>query len=93
MSCLRTRESLIPFVEASLFACTDTYGDTTDLDLVIRSEDNETVRQVLIDAGFTWIPVQAEFHSADGIAIQFLIAGQKAGKGSEGLQSLSRLVN
>jgi BMFP domain-containing protein YqiC len=57
--------------------------NTTDLDLVIRSEDNEAVRQVLIGAGFIWIPEQAEFHSADGIAIQFLIAGQKAGKGTE----------
>lgn len=57
--------------------------NTTDLDLVIRSNDSDAVRQTLTDAGFEWKAEQAEFRTQDGIAIQFLIAGQKAGKGSE----------
>ncbi len=57
--------------------------NTTDLDLVIRAADSDTVRQLLTNAGFTWHTEQAEFRTADGIAVQFLIAGQKAGKGSE----------
>ncbi len=57
--------------------------NTTDLDLVIRSEDSEAVRTVLTEAGFTWDAEKAEFRTADGIAIQFLIAGHKAGKGTE----------
>jgi hypothetical protein len=57
--------------------------NTTDLDLVIRSEDSESVRHVLTEAGFTWDAEKAEFRTEDGIAIQFLIAGQKAGKGTE----------
>ncbi len=57
--------------------------NTTDVDLVIRAGDSDTVQQLLTDAGFAWDAGQAEFRSADGIAIQFLIAGQKAGRGSE----------
>ena len=59
------------------------HRNTTDLDLVIRSEDSDSVRRVLTEAGFTWDPEKAEFRTQDGIAIQFLIAGQKAGKGTE----------
>ena len=57
--------------------------NTTDLDLVIRSDDSAAVRAVLTDAGFIWDPEKAEFRTDDGIAIQFLIAGHKAGKGTE----------
>jgi hypothetical protein len=57
--------------------------NTTDLDLVIRSGDSELVRRVLTEAGFIWDPEKVEFRTEDGIAIQFLIAGQKAGKGTE----------
>ena len=57
--------------------------NTTDLDLVIRSEDRESVRRIMTEAGFAWDTEKAEIRSEDGIAIQFLIAGQKAGKGTE----------
>ncbi|TWT80502.1 hypothetical protein CA13_19210 [Planctomycetes bacterium CA13] len=57
--------------------------NTTDLDLVIRSEDSDSVRSVLTEAGFAWDSEKAEFRTEDGIAIQFLIAGHKAGKGTE----------
>lgn len=57
--------------------------NTTDLDLVIRSDDSEAVRRVLTESGYAWDPLQAEFRTQDGIAIQFLIAGQRAGRGSE----------
>ncbi|TWU39499.1 hypothetical protein Poly41_23540 [Novipirellula artificiosorum] len=57
--------------------------NTTDLDIVIRSEDSDSVRHVLTEAGFVWDSEKAEFRTQNGIAIQFLIAGHKAGKGSE----------
>lgn len=57
--------------------------NTTDLDLVIRSDDSEAVRRILTDAGYQWDAEQAEFRTQNGIAIQFVIAGQKAGKGTE----------
>jgi hypothetical protein len=57
--------------------------NTTDLDLIIRSDDSDAVRRVFTEAGYAWDSEQSEFRTADGIAIQFLIAGQKAGKGTE----------
>ena len=57
--------------------------NTTDLDLIIRSDDSESVQRVLTNAGFAWDSEKAEFRTKDGIAIPFLIAGQKAGKGTE----------
>jgi hypothetical protein len=57
--------------------------NTTDLDLIIRSDDSDSVRRVLSGAGFVWNTERSEFCAPSGIAIQFLIAGQKAGKGTE----------
>ena len=61
--------------------------NTTDLDLIIRGEDSDAVREILTKGGYSWDPDQAEFRSPDGIAIQFVIAGQKAGKETEVLIS------
>ena len=57
--------------------------NTTDLDLIIRGEDSDAVREILTKGGYTWDADQAEFRTPDGIAIQFVIAGQKAGKETE----------
>jgi hypothetical protein len=57
--------------------------NTVDLDLVIRSSESDAVRKILSEGGFTWDKANAEFRTPDGIAVQFLISGQKAGKGSE----------
>jgi hypothetical protein len=57
--------------------------NTVDLDLVIRSGDSAAVREILSDGGLVWDETNAEFRTPEGIAVQFLIAGQKAGKGSE----------
>jgi hypothetical protein len=57
--------------------------NTVDLDLVIRSADRAAVREILSDGGLVWNETNAEFRTPEGIAVQFLIAGQKAGKGSE----------
>jgi hypothetical protein len=57
--------------------------NTTDLDLVTRSGDSDAVRRILTEAGYAWNSEQAQFRTADGIAIRFLIAGQKAGKATE----------
>ncbi len=57
--------------------------NTVDLDLVMRPGDNEAVRDVFSAGGLVWDEVHAEFRTPAGIAVQFLIAGQNAGKGSE----------
>ena len=57
--------------------------NTVNLDLVIRAEDADAARAVLLDAGLVWDALRAEFRTPAGIAVQFLIAGEKAGQGSE----------
>ncbi|MEQ1826843.1 MAG: hypothetical protein ABL921_12890 [Pirellula sp.] len=59
--------------------------NTTDLDLVIRREDTQAILDLLSKAGFRWDAELAEFQTSDGIAIPFLIAGDKAGKDSQAL--------
>jgi hypothetical protein len=57
--------------------------NTVDLDLVIRPDDTAAVRMALSNGGFVWDEAHAEFRTPAGIAVQFLVAGQKAGKGTE----------
>lgn len=57
--------------------------NTTDVDFVIKSEDSNATRQALEQIGLTWIAEQTEFRSTTGIAVPFLMAGEKAGRGEE----------
>lgn len=57
--------------------------NTVDVDLLVRGTDGDRLREVLNDAGFEWIAREAEFRSECGIPVQFIIAGERAGKGSE----------
>jgi hypothetical protein len=57
--------------------------NTVDLYLIIRRIDSETVKEVLERAGLKWDDQQAEFRSAEGVAVQFLYAGDRAGRGAE----------
>jgi hypothetical protein len=57
--------------------------NTVDLDLVIRSSDSASVRDIITKAGFAWDPTHVEFRTKEGIAIQFLVAGEKAGKDTQ----------
>src|SRR6516225_11796911 len=57
--------------------------NTVDLDLAIRPEDTAAVRALLADGGMVWDESHAEFRMPAGIAVHFLIAGQRAGRGSE----------
>ena len=57
--------------------------NTVDLDLIIQLDDTDRVKALLQDHGFAWNPKRKEFTTEDGFMVQFLIAGTKAGKGSE----------
>lgn len=57
--------------------------NTVDLDLLVRQEDAAQIRETLQQAGFAWDAAAVEFRSPAGIPIQFLLAGDPAGKGSE----------
>src|SRR5216110_2461787 len=57
--------------------------NTVDVDLLVRKEDAEAVRQVLEQQQYAWQSESAEFRSPSGIAVQLLHAGDRAGSGSE----------
>jgi hypothetical protein len=57
--------------------------NTVDVNLLIRKEDSEAVRNTLKEGGYSWQRKEAEFRSDSGIAIQFLLGGDPAGPGSE----------
>lgn len=57
--------------------------DTLIVELLIHSSDAPKVKQLLLSEGYRWDEGNNEFHSPSEIAVQFLIAGEQAGKGSE----------
>jgi hypothetical protein len=57
--------------------------NTTDLDLLVQPGRAETVRRAFASADITWNDQEHEFRTPGGIAIQFLVAGERAGKSSE----------
>ncbi len=57
--------------------------NTTDLDMIIHAQDSAQIKELLLAAGYEWDELEKEFRSPSGIAVQFLIAGSAAGKGSE----------
>jgi hypothetical protein len=57
--------------------------NTVDLVLIVVREDSDRIRQVLENAGLTWNPDTKEFHTETGIPVQFVISGEKAGRGYE----------
>jgi hypothetical protein len=57
--------------------------NTVDLDLLVRKEDAEQIRTSLTAASFVWNQEKVEFTSPLGTPVQFLLAGDRAGKGSE----------
>lgn len=57
--------------------------NTTDLDLIVRKDDADDVKEQLSAAGLTWNKETHEFRTESGIAVQFLVAGESAGRGLE----------
>ncbi len=57
--------------------------NTVDLDLLVRKEDADAIRETFLNEDFTWDAKNKEFHSPSEIAIQFLLAGDRAGRDSE----------
>ncbi len=57
--------------------------NTVDVDVLVRRADSDAVRISLEREGFAWNAKDKEFSSPSGIAIQFLLAGDRAGRDSE----------
>lgn len=56
--------------------------NTVDLDLLVRREDQAVVRKSPSPVGLTWDDALREFRSAAATAVQFLVAGEPAGRDS-----------
>ena len=57
--------------------------NTTDVEVIINSNDSSTVKELLLAESFQWDEELTEFRSPSGVPVQFLIAGESAGKGTE----------
>ncbi len=57
--------------------------NTIDVDLIIHSKDSSAVKELLLSESFRWQDESKEFLSPSGIPVQFLVAGERAGKDSE----------
>lgn len=57
--------------------------NTVDLDVLIRTDDSKRVRELLEKEKYAWNPDEAEFMSPSGVAVPFLLAGERAGPVSE----------
>jgi hypothetical protein len=57
--------------------------NTVDVDLLVRDEDAKAVRATLEADCFTWDAKHKEFLAPSGVVVQFLLAGERAGKDSE----------
>ncbi len=57
--------------------------NTIDLDLLIRRQDSDTTRTTLEKSGLIWDEGRREFMAESGVPVQFLMAGDRAGKNSE----------
>ena len=57
--------------------------NTVDVDLLVRPTDSDSVRQSLISAGWQWQAANKQLVSDSGVVLQFLLAGENAGSGSE----------
>jgi len=55
--------------------------NTVDLDLLVRPEDADALRSTLEREDLRWSPVDKEFRSSAGIAVQFVLAGESEGPG------------
>jgi hypothetical protein len=56
---------------------------TIDVDMLVRSGEAQTVREVLESAGWKWDANQKQLVSDSGAILQLLLSGDKAGVGSE----------
>lgn len=57
--------------------------NTIGLDLLVRPADTVRIKAILEHANFQWDAERIEFRSPSGIPVQFLLADDRAGKGSE----------
>lgn len=57
--------------------------NTIDVDFLVRSQDSERLKASIKEADFVWDGETHEFRNSEGVQIQLLISGDRAGTGSQ----------
>jgi hypothetical protein len=57
--------------------------NTVDLDLLVHRDDLADIRHTFEHSGFDWHSATSEFCSPSGVPVQLLMAGDRAGDGSD----------
>ena len=57
--------------------------NTVDVDLLVRRDEAQQARAVLEADGWVWNDEHKELRTADGVVLQFLMGGDKAGRDAE----------
>src|SRR5437870_5593886 len=75
----------IPYaIAGGMAVCLHGYQrNTVDVDLLIPEGQPERIRNLMESAGISWNEKKHEFRTPSGVAIHFLITGERAGKDSE----------
>jgi len=55
--------------------------NTVDLDLLVQPDDTAKLRTMLEAEGLHSMPAEKEFRSTSGVAVQFVLAGEREGPG------------
>lgn len=79
------QEARVPYaIAGGVAVCLHGYQrNTVDLDLLVQAGRSEAIRNTFEAAGILWNEVNREFRTPAGIAIHFLVSGERAGEGSE----------
>ena len=57
--------------------------NTVDLDILVRAEDSQLIKDTLEASGWSWEAANKEFKSESGVLLHCLLAGDRAGTGSD----------
>lgn len=57
--------------------------NTVDLDLLVRRDDTADIKRAVEQSGYLWLAEASEFRSPAGIAVQLVMAGDRAGDDSD----------
>jgi hypothetical protein len=78
-----TRAAIPHALVGGLAVCLHGYQrNTVDVDILVRREDTQAVRDALEKGDFRWSAETAEFRMPDGVPVHFLLANEQAGDDS-----------
>jgi hypothetical protein len=81
---LLTSQTIAHAIVGGVAVCLHGYRrNTVDLDLLVRADDHEAIRATLEADGLVWNARAKEFRTDSGLNVQFVVAGEREGRGQE----------